>query len=96
MGSHVSWAGTPSLAFQCIALPGLLNTDEAWSLSAGFIKSLALWVTCFVALDFWLKNIYYLKVSGFMNIKDYAPVVSLKAKVDVDELFILLLVWARI
>ena len=29
-----------------------------------------------------------------MNIKDYAPVVSLKAKVDVDELFILLLVWA--
>ena len=31
-----------------------------------------------------------------MNIKDYAPVVSLKAKVDVDELFIVLLVLARI
>ena len=42
------------------------------------------------------KYLLYLKVSGFMNIKDYAPVVSLKAKVDVDELFILLLVWARI
>ena len=65
-------------------MPGLLNTDEAWSLSAGFIKSLALLVTYFVALDFWLKNISYFKVSGFMNIKDYAPVVSPKAKVDVD------------
>jgi len=31
-----------------------------------------------------LKKIYYL-VSGFINIKDYTPVVSLKAKVDVDE-----------
>ena len=31
-----------------------------------------------------------------MNINDYAPVVSVKAKVHVDELFILLLVWARI
>ena len=38
-------------------------------------------------IGFWAENylhIIYLKVSEFMNIRDYAPVVSLKAKVDVD------------
>lgn len=58
-----TWTGTPSLA-----LPGLLNSKEAWSLSAGFINSSALWVTCFVALDFGLKIIYILSTWKFLNL----------------------------
>ena len=62
--------------------PGLRFVHKKLGSAGDLLRNIGLWDG--------LKNIYYL-VSGFMNIKDNAPVVSLKAKVDVDELFILLL-----
>ena len=73
MGSYMNWDSVISRR------PGLCLLGSLTAQLCG------LWVTCFVA--FWAENylhIIYLKVSEFMNIKDYAPVVSLKAKVDVD------------
>ena len=80
MGSYMNWDSVISIARASELLGGLVSV--CW-----VHKQLSSVGDLLRRIGFWAENylhIISLKVSEFMNINDYAPVVSLKAKVDVD------------